>query len=91
MLTMIALNRFASELPEEPDESAYNQLVERVKGYAKRGPLMAKEAVELGLLTGTMYKEELLSKIILGENPLVLDETDQRSMEKKGKSFSRKL
>ncbi|KAA1085368.1 hypothetical protein PGT21_004654 [Puccinia graminis f. sp. tritici] len=77
MLTMIALNRFASELPEEPDESAYNKLVERVKGYAKRGPLMAKEAVELGLLTGTMYKEELLSKIILGENPLVLDETDQ--------------
>jgi hypothetical protein len=38
---------------------------------------MAKEAVELGLLTGTMYKEELLSKIILGENPLVLDETNQ--------------
>ncbi|WAQ90685.1 hypothetical protein PtA15_13A84 [Puccinia triticina] len=77
MLTMIALNRFGSEVPEGGEESDYDKLVERVKGYAKRGPLMAKEAVELGLLTGTMYKEELLSKVILGENPLVLDDTDQ--------------
>ncbi|PLW42296.1 hypothetical protein PCASD_07723 [Puccinia coronata f. sp. avenae] len=77
MLTMIALNRFGSELSENAQEADYDKLVERVKGYAKRGPLMAQEAVELGLLTGTMYKEELLFKTILGDNPLVLDETNK--------------
>lgn len=77
MLTIIALNRFGSEVSQEAEESDCKKLVDRVKGYAKRGPLMAQEAVELGLLTGTMYKEELLFKTILGENPLVLDEENQ--------------
>jgi len=77
MLTIIALNRFGSEVSQESEESDCKKLVDQVKGYAKRGPLMAQEAVELGLLTGTMYKEELLFKTILGENPLVLDEENQ--------------
>lgn len=77
MLTMIAMNRFGSELPAEPEESDYKNLTDRVLGYAKRGPLTVKEAVELGLITGTMYKEELLTNVILGADPIVLDETNQ--------------
>ncbi|KAH9444610.1 hypothetical protein MJO28_013360 [Puccinia striiformis f. sp. tritici] len=84
MLSMIAINRFGSEIIEEEgaEEAEFNKLVDRVKGFAKRGPLMAQEAVELGLLTGTLYKEELLSKIILGDNPLVLDEDNHEILGK---------
>lgn len=35
---------------------------------------MAHEAIEMGLITGTAYKEELYEKIMFGPNDVVRDE-----------------
>ncbi|MBW0470710.1 hypothetical protein O181_010425 [Austropuccinia psidii MF-1] len=77
MLSIIAHNRSRSKDQKAGDKTAFKEFLERLRGYAKRGPLGAKEATELGLIDGTMYKEELLSKVILGDNPVVIDETNK--------------
>ncbi|KAI8456846.1 hypothetical protein BY996DRAFT_4579107 [Phakopsora pachyrhizi] len=74
MLSMIALNRSRSPKYTELELSA---LTDRIKSYTKRGPISAKEAIELGLITGTCYKEELIPKLMFGDDPVVLNELDE--------------
>ncbi|EGF99057.1 putative protease IV sppA [Melampsora larici-populina 98AG31] len=76
MLSLIAMNRFRNELSEQRprDPKEMGSLTERMKTYSKKGPLMAHEAIEMGLISGTTYKEELFEKVMFGKDAVVVDE-----------------
>lgn len=75
MLSLIAMNRFRNELSQPPrDPKEMGELTEKMKLYSKKGPLMAHEAIEMGLISGTTYKEELYEKVMFGKDAVVVDE-----------------
>ncbi|KAH9822657.1 putative protease IV sppA [Melampsora americana] len=76
MLSLIAVNRFRKELTEHQsrDPKEMGKLTDRMKSYSQKGPLMTHEAIEMGLITGTTYKDELFEKVMFGKDAVVIDE-----------------
>ncbi|KAG0149572.1 hypothetical protein CROQUDRAFT_686359 [Cronartium quercuum f. sp. fusiforme G11] len=74
MMTMIAMNRFPKEIVADRGSDNLVQLSDKIKAHAQKGPLMAHEAAEMGLITETAYKEELYEKVMFGKDAVVVDE-----------------
>lgn len=56
LCTLIARGRFPADEPAVA--------LEKVKGFTRRGPFTANEAKELGLITDTKYKHQVLKTVV---------------------------
>ncbi|KAH8921029.1 hypothetical protein BT69DRAFT_1351937 [Atractiella rhizophila] len=63
LISHIARNRFHDLTRDKPEGSSLEVEMRRIHELAKIGPISASKALEVGLISGTAYKDDLLSDL----------------------------